>query len=463
MSRQTCFLSYSRRDAPAADLIHCLLSLYEPDIVTWRDLGMAGGVAWRSEIERNIDAATVFIALISDAYALSDECQKEFDRFYARLAEGDDVKIIPVRIDRTKYEERRLSSFQQIDFTGWITIGDRLVSDRLVPAILGRRAHGGKAAERAHPGDAVAVAAMTDVLIDFRTKLDSEQQSTHLVRLALSMVRAAESLPLASARLLTELSELFINKADYRGALRFNREALERLRSAGVTVDGLTTVDDEAKALLGAVLVRLSLIARKLKETGSRAYLDDALRVFEGLEDAISRSDTTAQVHRELGTYWQSRGDLARARDHFEASFELLGPLPTQRFHVWQAKIKLAQTELLAGEMDAANSHLTFVADAFDSAVRGESYGEMVQCQFLLTRVLLRTMRAGPRGYLDWFVPTEASAVRRDLATHLEVARRMRWRNELWKSRLMRLGWRLFRPIPRRLQGWIVLHLFRAR
>jgi len=463
-TRQICFLSYSRRDTPAADLIHSLLDLYESEIEVWRDVGIPGGIAWSAEIYRRIETSTVFIAVISRSYQASEWCRKEFDRFHERLMRGEDVRIIPVRIDKFEFEDERMSSLQQLDFSAWLTVGDQLVSQTLVPAILGRALGGGAPEFRqARPGDAIAVAAMTEVLVDYRKKLESEQQSANLVRLALAMVRSAEGLPIACARLLTELSELFINKADYRGALPFNVDALERLRAAGLTGEGLSGASDDVKALLSGILLRTSIITRKLKEEGAHASLEEALRASTDLEDAILRSDWCAHVHREMGTYWQTLGMYPRARSHFEESFALLRALPTQRFHAAQAKIKLAQTELLAGEMEEAERHLGTAGDTFEHDIRGEPYGEMVHCQYLLTRTLLHAMRPGPRGAVDLVAPAAANLVRRDLDAHREIAVRMSWRNELFKCRLMRWGWRPFRLLPHTLQTRIVLRVFRVR
>lgn len=60
------------------------LSVNPPKI--WRDIeNISEGEAWREELQKNIENAAIFLAIISKSYFESDECIKELNHFLGRL------------------------------------------------------------------------------------------------------------------------------------------------------------------------------------------------------------------------------------------------------------------------------------------------------------------------------------------------------------------------------------------
>ena len=75
-------------------------ALGEPSINVWRDVSeLRAGDKWRPEIDKALDASTIFLAIISQSYFRSEVCRQEMDRFlgiYKRANEATPRLIFPV-------------------------------------------------------------------------------------------------------------------------------------------------------------------------------------------------------------------------------------------------------------------------------------------------------------------------------------------------------------------------------
>jgi FixJ family two-component response regulator len=94
------FLSYANEDEVLANGIRINIESYDID-VWYAPTALDVGHKWRREIEKGIDDACIFIAILSDHFLVSEMCLKEMKRFRIHL-EGDSERrflLLPVIAD----------------------------------------------------------------------------------------------------------------------------------------------------------------------------------------------------------------------------------------------------------------------------------------------------------------------------------------------------------------------------
>ncbi|MCK6211591.1 toll/interleukin-1 receptor domain-containing protein [Georgenia sp. EYE_87] len=113
MTRRSGFISYSRVDETcAAELESDLASL---GVDAWRDQKLSGGQAWWDTVLASIEAADVFVFLISVSSLESFPCARELE-YAAALGK----QILPVRIDLTVEPRRTSPLLASLEWTDYL-------------------------------------------------------------------------------------------------------------------------------------------------------------------------------------------------------------------------------------------------------------------------------------------------------------------------------------------------------
>lgn len=123
--RPDAFLSYSRRDRGAADLLVAQLTERGKDV--WVDMqDIPAASRWRDELARAIEVSDAVIALVSPAWVASENCRQELEH-----ADGAGKRIVPVLAAPTDSVPDALSSRQWVELgTGadWTRAIDQIVA-----------------------------------------------------------------------------------------------------------------------------------------------------------------------------------------------------------------------------------------------------------------------------------------------------------------------------------------------
>ncbi|APG49016.1 toll/interleukin-1 receptor domain-containing protein [Phaeobacter porticola] len=100
------FISYSHHDKAALDRLHVHLKnlTREGQIETWYDRDILAGSELDSEIEREMEAANLFLLMISPDFIASDYCvEREMKRALERHAAGS-ARVVPIIVEECDWK-----------------------------------------------------------------------------------------------------------------------------------------------------------------------------------------------------------------------------------------------------------------------------------------------------------------------------------------------------------------------
>jgi hypothetical protein len=97
-----CFISYSREDNPAVDLILAALKELYPEIRVFRDQdGIRAGESWQAKIDDALENCRKVVALYSPGYLRSSMCKEEFNLARLRHRESSEAVLVPIYLRST--------------------------------------------------------------------------------------------------------------------------------------------------------------------------------------------------------------------------------------------------------------------------------------------------------------------------------------------------------------------------
>ena len=108
------FISYSHQDKAALDRLHVHLKnlLRQSHIETWYDRDILAGSELDAEIERELEAADLFLLMISSDFIASDYCvEREMKRALERQANGN-ARVVPIIVGECDW--KAMSELRQI-------------------------------------------------------------------------------------------------------------------------------------------------------------------------------------------------------------------------------------------------------------------------------------------------------------------------------------------------------------
>ena len=133
------FISYSKSDwiapdgseIPGSPVGRVLAALEEAGISYWIDReGLDGGVTFAERIAANIKACDIFLFLSSESANASPWTLREIS-----TAIADGKRIIPVRLDRSDYNEAVAFYLSSVQYIDWVELGPERALQRMVAAI----------------------------------------------------------------------------------------------------------------------------------------------------------------------------------------------------------------------------------------------------------------------------------------------------------------------------------------
>lgn len=374
------FLSYSRQDADFARFLRALVARAAPEADLWMDDRLDAGAPYPGTIQSQVRACDMFLAAASPRWRDSSWCQRELD--WAR-ARGAAVEIVPLIIEQVDLADTGLAAFQAIDMQRWRIDGDRVLRARWLRSL-------GAPSTLAATAPGVHESMREVVLWAARTRTPDEV-GRHLLDAATWQVATDPTAALPRARLLDAIAGLHLTRREWSEMRSATHAALELVREAGwpnprYDASESGQLSDDDLGFLGELHTRLALGSRQIGDQAGVEHAYAALAVYGRIQEPLLRNEKSAQVHRELGTWAQERGDDQAAREHFRTSARLLEDLPSQRFHLYQARIKEAQVELARGDVQAAGALIESVAAHFapDSPLEAH-LAHQVLPHFLLT------------------------------------------------------------------------------
>ncbi|MDO4999478.1 MAG: toll/interleukin-1 receptor domain-containing protein [Bacteroidales bacterium] len=133
------FISYSKSDwiapdgsaIPGSPVGRVLAALEEAGVSYWIDReGLDGGVTFAERIAANIKACDIFLFLSSESANASPWTLREIS-----TAIADGKRIIPVRLDRSDYNEAVAFYLSSVQYIDWVELGPERALQRMVAAI----------------------------------------------------------------------------------------------------------------------------------------------------------------------------------------------------------------------------------------------------------------------------------------------------------------------------------------
>lgn len=445
---EKCFISYSHRDYPFVNLLHAWLEHYPDQVQTWRDTRLSGGNEWRPEINYQIDQATVFIAVASTPFFQESKfCIDELKLFAERMQHQPGLRIIPIKIDDLELKEDEnynlpVSKYQWVDFRQWLTAGDKIFRETLLPAITSQPAVSYSQPESSHLfHSSNECNSLKEIVIDFCSKTPKDAKAQHLITLVVSYIQNNSVALMDKAVLATELGTLHIHRGEWSLALKCNVTSLELIEKQGVDESNINGLLDSQKILIGRNLGAMGLISRQLKNGRCEQYLNEALAALESIRDPLLSDDHCAQIHRELCTFFMSKGEFDKAQSHAVKSSELLSIIPSQYYHNIQAKNKQAQIALLQREFARAELILKEIWPLFVDKQFLQPNSMIVYCQVLVTKIFLAIVQKLP-----------SKQIKELLTEHSQVSNSFGLKREKKKNLILRL----LTPFRHILPFWVL-------
>jgi hypothetical protein len=100
-SPESIFISYSHRDADAADFLAKICKRRGARI--WiDDTKIKPGEFWQDKLETAVRSCDTFLVLVSDAALSSDRCSREWSAICERNWTNPRVRVIPILVDEAK-------------------------------------------------------------------------------------------------------------------------------------------------------------------------------------------------------------------------------------------------------------------------------------------------------------------------------------------------------------------------
>ena len=115
--RKRVFISYSHKDKYWLDrlLVHLRPLERQGRIEPWSDIQIRAGDEWTVEIKKAIEAADAAVLLVSADFMASDFIQNDELALLLEAAKEKGVKIIPLLVSSSSYEDSSLARFQAIN------------------------------------------------------------------------------------------------------------------------------------------------------------------------------------------------------------------------------------------------------------------------------------------------------------------------------------------------------------
>lgn len=454
MNPEKCFISYSSKDRDFANLLYSWLNLYPQQIEPWMDRDIEGGKEWERLIKYQINNSTIFLPIITRSFEESDYCIKELQWFHNRILPTNKLRIIPIKIDGFESPDPRIVDSQWVDFSSWAIEGDKIFLQSLLPCITQTNQHPQIPYPETHlKHSIIELEALKEILTDYRHRLADKDKARHLITLVIRYIQNDTVDNAYKATLATELADLLTQKGEWKNALKYSILSLELLAKKGFSLENLSSIPDNIKVTIGLNLRQFGLLARKLRDGNCEKHLKDALNALNTLSDPILRQDNCAQVHRELTTFFMIRGDLNLAKQHATESHNLLKNIPSQQYHLIQAKNQIARIAIFENQLTEAKTTLDEIALVLTKETT-EHYSKIVYCQFLLTRLLLYILSAQPY-----------NLIKQDLDDHHQIANSLGLNNELFKNKLFQLATpfrKIIQITPRKLILSLIQFVFRS-
>lgn len=114
------FISYSHKDTLSLEKLHTHLSQLKRDghLSSWTDEDILAGESFNGVISKNLEAAQIFIALLSPDYIASNYCyEKEFEQAL-RLHESGKLTIIPIILEPCDWLSTPFNAFKALPKDG---------------------------------------------------------------------------------------------------------------------------------------------------------------------------------------------------------------------------------------------------------------------------------------------------------------------------------------------------------
>lgn len=114
------FISYSRRDEKALDRLHTHLAMLRRDglVETWYDRDILAGQNIDREIESNLSASEIFVALASPDFLASNYCyEREMKAAFERHEAGS-IVIVPVIVEACDWKASPLGKLKALPKDG---------------------------------------------------------------------------------------------------------------------------------------------------------------------------------------------------------------------------------------------------------------------------------------------------------------------------------------------------------
>jgi len=108
------FVSYAHSDARWVDALTSHLAPYLVDrhVTVWTDRDIRAGARWTREIQAAMDQADVAILLLSHHFFGSEFIRKHELPYLLQKAEADKLRLVPIWVSPTDYEDPNLAQFQ---------------------------------------------------------------------------------------------------------------------------------------------------------------------------------------------------------------------------------------------------------------------------------------------------------------------------------------------------------------
>lgn len=114
------FISYAHADEDAVKELHKHLAVLAQnnEIQTWHDRQILAGADWAKEIDTELEASDIFLAIISPDFLASEYCYKKEMEKALLLHDKNQIRVIPIIVEQCDWRNSPLGSLQAIPQDG---------------------------------------------------------------------------------------------------------------------------------------------------------------------------------------------------------------------------------------------------------------------------------------------------------------------------------------------------------